>query len=167
MHLKEKQIGEGDRLELNFLFSRLIAIKLIERDLNIDCSDEVFGVNVSYYMQYDDFFSELQWFFKAAKIGNFDYFDDRVADDYRITFQILNQVPIDEQKHFHDWRENFIEEIKESEFMDYLEGEVEWIGFDTLQIPLAYIFTPMHEVYSFFIDKQLELQSLCKKIKLN
>ncbi|KGA83736.1 hypothetical protein [Lysinibacillus fusiformis] len=161
MYLKEKQIGEGDRLEFNLLFSRLIAIKLIETELKIDCSEELIEVNVSYYMQYDDFFNELHWFLKTAEIGDFNYFDDDAV--YRLTFSLLNNLSNEEQGYFHDWKENLIEEIKENEFIDYLEGEVEWISFDTLQFPLGYIFTPMHEVYSFFIDRQIELQSLCKR----
>ena len=160
MYLKEKQIGEGDRLEFNFLFSRLIAVKLIEKDLSIDCSEVLLDVNVSF--EYDDFFTELQWFLKTGEIGDFDYLDDR-SDVYWITFKILNQASNDEQEHFLEWRENIIEEIKECEFIDYLEGEIEWLSFDTRQFPIGYIFTPMYEVYAFFIDRQLELQSLCKK----
>jgi len=154
MYLGERQIGEGDHLEFNFLISRLIAVKFIEQELKIDCSDASIVCNVS--MEWVDIEQELKWFLETSQIGTIQESDEC----WHITFSQLENINAVNKENLDLWKEEFILSFKDSELLDYMDDELEWVSSDTIKMPTFFLYLPLYELYKFLIEEHLLLKTI-------
>lgn len=157
MYLGERQIGDGDHLEFNYLISRLIAVKLIEQKLNIDCSHVSIDCNVT--MEWYDLEQELEWFLETSQIGTL----QDSNEGWHITFNQLESINVVDKESVDLWKEEFVLSFKESELYEYMDEELAWICSDTIRIPTLFLYCPLYELYKFLIEEHLLLETILKK----